>query len=178
MAVAESGVQAEINQHGPLDHDVRSQIMRAANEHFRHYGYGKTTVSDLARTIGLSKAYIYKVFDSKQAIGEAICRQHLAIVSQNVLAAVDSSPSSVETIRTMFSKTLSESLSLLFTHRKLHDLCAHAVLDRWASPADYERRVEALTRSVIKQGRQNGEFERRRRSRRSCGRSSASWSRL
>jgi AcrR family transcriptional regulator len=177
MAVTEAAVQAEITR-GPLDHDVRSQLKRAANEHFRHYGYGKTTVSDLARTIGLSKAYIYKFFDSKQAIGEAICSQHLAIVSQNVLAAVDSSPSSVETIRTMFGKALSESLSLFFTDRKLHDLCVHAVLDRWASSVDYERRVEALIRSVIKHGRQNRNSNVRRRSRRSCGRSSASWSRL
>jgi AcrR family transcriptional regulator len=32
-------------------------------------GYGKTTVADLAKAIGFSKAYIYKFFDSKQAIG-------------------------------------------------------------------------------------------------------------
>ena len=37
------------------------------------YGYAKTSVSDLARAIGFSKAYIYRFFESKQAIGEAIC---------------------------------------------------------------------------------------------------------
>lgn len=57
---------------GPTDHCIRDQIVSAANEHFSHYGYGKTTVSDLAKAIGFSKAYIYKFFDSKQAIGEAI----------------------------------------------------------------------------------------------------------
>ena len=58
---------------GPVDHEIRDQIVAAANEHFSQNGYGKTTVSDLARAIGFSKAYIYKFFDSKQAIGEAIC---------------------------------------------------------------------------------------------------------
>ena len=47
----------------------------AANEHFSRYGYEKTTVSDLAKAIGFSKAYIYKFFESKQAIGEMICRE-------------------------------------------------------------------------------------------------------
>ncbi|EKA47362.1 TetR/AcrR family transcriptional regulator, partial [Pseudomonas aeruginosa] len=37
---------------GPVDHEVRDQIVAAATEHFRLYGYEKTTVSDLAKAIG------------------------------------------------------------------------------------------------------------------------------
>ena len=43
---------------GRADHEVRNQIVTAATEHFSRYGYEKTTVSDLAKTIGFSKAYI------------------------------------------------------------------------------------------------------------------------
>ena len=57
---------------GPAEHAVRDQIVKAAHEYFAHYGYAKTTVSDLARAVGFSKAYIYRFFESKQAIGEAI----------------------------------------------------------------------------------------------------------
>ena len=70
---------------GPADHDIRDQIVAAANEHFSQYGYGKTTVSDLAKAIGFSKAYIYKFFESKQAIGEAICTNCLT----EIVAAVE-----------------------------------------------------------------------------------------
>src|SRR5437667_12367004 len=52
---------------GPVDHNVREQILEAATEHFSRYGYEKTTVSDLAKAIGFSKAHIYKFFESKQA---------------------------------------------------------------------------------------------------------------
>src|SRR5258707_14088272 len=62
-----------IGQRGPVEHERREQIISAASEHFRHYGYTKTTVADLAKAIGLSTAYIYKFFDSKKAIGEAVC---------------------------------------------------------------------------------------------------------
>ena len=48
---------------GPLDHSVREQIVEAAFEHFGHYGYEKTTVAELAKSIGFSKSYIYKFFD-------------------------------------------------------------------------------------------------------------------
>ena len=43
---------------GPQDHEIRDQIINAATQHFGHYGYEKTTVSDLAKAIGFSKAYI------------------------------------------------------------------------------------------------------------------------
>ena len=73
---------------GPADHNVREQIVEAAGEHFSRYGYEKTTVSDLAKAIGFSKAYIYKFFDSKQAIGEAICSKSLSAIVAAVEEAV------------------------------------------------------------------------------------------
>src|ERR1700741_1608234 len=62
-----------IGQRGPADHKRRQEILQAANEHFRLYGYRKTTLADIAKSIHLSTPYIYKFFDSKQAIGEALC---------------------------------------------------------------------------------------------------------
>lgn len=49
QSVTDSGTR------GPADHNVRDQIVEAAMQHFAHYGYEKTTVSDLARAIGFSK---------------------------------------------------------------------------------------------------------------------------
>ena len=60
-------------QRGPAEHERREQIIRAADQHIRQVGYRRTSVADLARAIGFSTAYIYKFFDSKQAIGETIC---------------------------------------------------------------------------------------------------------
>ena len=52
-----------LGHRGPVEHERREQIVKAANEHFRRYGYNKTTVADLANAIGLSTAYIYKFFE-------------------------------------------------------------------------------------------------------------------
>ncbi|WP_325380843.1 TetR/AcrR family transcriptional regulator, partial [Edaphobacter sp.] len=57
-------------QRGPADSERRQQILHAAFEHFRLYGYRKTTVADIAKAINLSTPYLYNFFDSKQAIGD------------------------------------------------------------------------------------------------------------
>lgn len=98
---------------GPLDHSVREQIVDAAFEHFGHYGYEKTTVAELAKSIGFSKSYIYKFFESKQAIGEVICANRLEMIMAAVLSAVADAPSASEKLRRLF-RALTEAGSELF----------------------------------------------------------------
>src|SRR5438067_7836203 len=109
---------------GPADHAIREQIVEAAEEHFSRYGYEKTTVSDLAKAIGFSKAYIYKFFDSKQAIGEAICSRTLGAIIATVEEAVVGAPTSTEKFRRLFKSLTATSVSLFFNDRKLYDLAA------------------------------------------------------
>ncbi|MBY4767320.1 TetR/AcrR family transcriptional regulator [Burkholderia ambifaria] len=146
---------------GPADHDVRDQIVVAATEHFSRYGYEKTTVSDLAKAIGFSKAYIYKFFESKQAIGEMICANCLHQIETEVRAAVAEAELPTEKLRRMFKVFTEASLRLFFRDRKLYDIAASAATGNWQSVQDYEARVQKLLQDVLQAGRQNGEFERK-----------------
>ncbi len=146
---------------GPTDHTIRDQVVAAATAHFGHYGYEKTTVSDLAKSIGFSKAYIYKFFDSKQAIGEVICANRLDMIMTIVNAAIDDSPTASEKLRRML-KALTEAGSDLFFHdRKLYDIAAVAAQEQWPSAALHETRLQQLIAKIIAQGRHSGEFERK-----------------
>src|SRR5947208_16965957 len=111
---------------GPAEHDVRDQIVEAAEQHFSRYGYEKTTVSDLAKAIGFSKAYIYKFFDSKQAIGEAICAKTLSAMVAAVEEAVAGASTPTEKFRRMFKTLTATGANLFFHDRKLPDIAAHA----------------------------------------------------
>jgi AcrR family transcriptional regulator len=146
---------------GPADHDVRDQIVAAAEEHFRRYGYEKTTVSDLAKAIGFSKAYIYKFFDSKQAIGEAICSKTLSGIIVAVEEAVAGASTSTEKFRRLFKTLTATSVSLFFTDRKLFDLAASSAGEGWPSARAYAERIRQILTDVIREGRENGEFERK-----------------
>lgn len=146
---------------GPADHDVRDQIVTAATAHFRLYGYEKTTVSDLAKAIGFSKAYIYKFFESKQAIGEQICATCLLEIETDVRAAVDSADGAPEKLRRLFKTTVTSSMRLFFEDRKLFDIASSAASGRWESAQRYELRIQGILADILRQGRENEDFERK-----------------
>lgn len=146
---------------GPSDHNVRVQIVEAAAEHFSRYGYEKTTVSDLAKTIGFSKAYIYKFFDSKQAIGEVICANTLNAILSVVNEAMKDAPTASERFRRMFKAVVEASVDLFFQDRKLYDIAASAAGEEWQSCVAYQNQIKKIILEIIREGRESGEFERK-----------------
>src|SRR5258708_21868124 len=145
---------------GPVEHDVRQQIVTAAKEHFSRYGYDKTTVSDLAKAIGFSKAYIYKFFESKQAIGEAICSQvHYKIIVAARTAVVDGKTSSNK-FRRFFRAIVEANLSLLFNEGRLYEMASHSCAERWPSFQQHMYDLLVMLTEIIHAGRETGGFER------------------
>jgi AcrR family transcriptional regulator len=146
---------------GPADHNVREQIIAAANEHFAHYGYAKTTVSDLARQIGFSKAYIYRFFESKQAIGEAICGNCLDRLYEQVKQAVDEGQDATDKLR-RFAKTVTAvGIELFFQDRRIYEIAANASTEKWPTARAYGERLRLLIEDIVRLGRESGEFERK-----------------
>ncbi|GKS75572.1 TetR/AcrR family transcriptional regulator [Acidovorax sp. SUPP950] len=146
---------------GPADHDVRAQIATAAKEHFSRYGYEKTTVSDLAKAIGFSKAYVYKFFESKQVIGEMICTHCLAEIEAEIRQAVEEGGHPPEQLRRMFKAIVQSTLKLLSQDSKLYEIAASAATEGWQSAAAYEKRIRQLLNEILEAGRKSGDFERK-----------------
>jgi AcrR family transcriptional regulator len=147
-------------QRGRADHERREQILQAADEHFRHYGYAKTTVADLAKAIGVSAAYVYRFFESKQAIGEAVCAMTLARIDDELLAiAADPLRTPAERLRGLYGCLADRGLELFFKERRLHDLVTAAVEGRFPSVMRHKQvMLDAATR-VVEDGRASGAFE-------------------
>ena len=149
-------------QRGPADHERREQIIREADEHFRRYGYNKTTVAYLAKAIGVSGAYVYRFFESKQAIGEAVCGMTLKRIDDELLAiANDESRTAPDRLRAIYRCLATKGLELFFKERKLHDLVLAAVEARWSSVLQHKRAMMDAVKKVIGDGRASGEFERK-----------------
>lgn len=146
---------------GPAEHSVRDQIVKAAHEYFAHYGYAKTTVADLAREIGFSKAYIYRFFESKQAIGEAICADCLDRLFEQVRDSVQEGQGATDKLR-KFAKTVTTAgVELFFADRKLYEIAAQASAEKWSATQAYSERLQYLLEEILKEGRESGEFERK-----------------
>lgn len=146
---------------GPAEHSVRDQIVEAANDCFTRYGYGKTTVADLAREIGFSKAYIYRFFESKQAIGEAICSSRLNQIIDQTRLAIDEGDSAPDRFRRMFRALTTRSVELFFDDRKIYDIAAHAASEQWGSAQAYRQTLMVMLTTLVREGRESGEFERK-----------------
>ena len=51
---------------------IKESIKKAAQDLFRKYGYHKTSVNEIAKRAKIAKATIYKYFESKELLLQAI----------------------------------------------------------------------------------------------------------
>ena len=139
------------------ENSVKDQIILAADQHFRLYGYEKTSVSDIAKSIGISKAYVYKFFKSKQAIAEVICSSCLRNIEIEVEKVVALNLSATETLEGALAAIARSSLRLFFQEQKLYDIAAFAAAENWQSAIDYKANMLAFITSIINTGIESGE---------------------
>ncbi len=154
-------MKATAGQRGPVEHERRQEILAAADEHFRRYGYHKTTVADLAKAVGLSSAYIYKFFESKQAIGEAVCSQCLGRIQTELQSISAEKKSAADRMRDIYKVLASMGVKIFLEERKLHEIVLAAVMEDWQVGKDHNVALLNIIRQVVIEGREAGEFERK-----------------
>ncbi len=137
---------------------VRSQILSAAERLFRAFGYAKTTVADIARECGMSPANVYRFFESKAAVNEAITEVLLDEVEARAQAiAAEQRPVS-DRLRKMLLEMHGFALERYLNESSVHELCAKAMDEQWGVIEAHIQRTRALTRSLIEEGMRSGEF--------------------
>ncbi|MBX3505231.1 MAG: TetR/AcrR family transcriptional regulator [Parvibaculum sp.] len=67
--------------------DKREAIVAAALDLFRHYGYRRTSMEDIARAASVAKGTLYLYFESKDQLFDAICRSLADGVAQGLAEA-------------------------------------------------------------------------------------------
>jgi TetR/AcrR family acrAB operon transcriptional repressor len=70
----------------------QQRILAAASKLFMHFGFDKTTVSDIARDAGVSKGAIYLHFESKDLLLEALIIQELKVYAERWLELLEADP--------------------------------------------------------------------------------------
>ena len=81
------------------------RILDAASELFVHYGYDKTTVSDIARAAGVSKGAIYLHFKSKDEMFEALLIREMETYGETWFEMLEADPNG-GTIASMYKNSL------------------------------------------------------------------------
>ena len=55
-----------------MTEEISTRILDAAEARFRTYGFGKTTMAEIASDIDMSTANLYRYYENKLAIGAAM----------------------------------------------------------------------------------------------------------
>lgn len=75
------------------------RILDAAEEVLRRYGPAKTTVVDVARALGVSHGSVYRHFESKAALRDAVAARWLHRISAPLAAVADGPGRAVDRLR-------------------------------------------------------------------------------
>jgi len=148
-------------QRGPAEHERRAQILEAANNLFREFGYRKSSVADISKAMGISTAYIYRFFTSKQAIAEAICANTLERIDEQLREIVLLGSSPTKRFRLFMQTALKLSYELFVVEREVNDVVVAAVEGNWCTVGGHKEQLHAMLQQLVTEGRQAGEFEKK-----------------
>ena len=138
--------------------DTRGRILETAEQHFRSIGYQKTTVADIAKALRMSPANVYRFFESKKAINEAVA-ERLTGEIEAALARIAAGPGTVEERLTTLIVTYHRMNAELFLdHFKMHEMVETAICESWEVVQRHVERVRALFSTLIGEGMRTGEF--------------------
>ncbi len=135
-----------------------TRILDSAERLFRHYGYSKTTVADVARDLGMSPANIYRFFASKTEIHQALCGRMLAGSYQQALEISRLPISAADRLRRHLYTQHQLVLTAMLDQEKVHEMVVVAIERDWHVIEKHIDRVGELIEEIIRQGIQAGEF--------------------
>ena len=138
--------------------DNITRILDAAERLFRHFGYSKTNVSDIAKELGMSPANIYRFFASKTEIHQAICGRMLAASYQMAQEICALPLSASERLHRYVHAQHKMTVELMLDDTKVHEMVIVAIEREWHVIDKHIDRIDALLADVIREGIAAGEF--------------------
>lgn len=149
--------------HQSAPNDVSRQenierILECAERLFKHYGYSKTNVADIAKELSMSPANIYRFFASKADIHQALARRMLASQYEALAQNAHREASAADRLR---SHTLTQHrivLETMLDEQKVHEIVVVAMDQQWPVIEEHLKKVCELLEAIIKDGIAAGEF--------------------
>ena len=139
--------------------DTRARIMATAEALFRRLGFAKTAVADIAGELRMSPANIYRFFDSKNAIVEAICRRCLSEVEEKAWAVARSKAPAAHRMERLILEILAYHKENLVTEHRVNELVVAAIEHSWGTIRAHKDVMRNVVEVVLRDGIDAGEFE-------------------
>ena len=142
-----------------IEGDTRDRILDVAERLFRQIGYLKTTVGDIAKELRMSPANVYRFFESKKAIHQAVARSLMGEVeleAQRIVARPGPVKDRFRELLTTIHRMNSERY---VGDNKLHEMVEIAMQEDWDVCVVHMECIAGVIGQMIAQGAASGEFE-------------------
>ena len=138
--------------------EIRSKILVAAQEVFTRYGFGKTTMDDIAREMGKGKSSIYYYFTSKEDIFRAVIDKELVLMKTRILDAVSSKKDSREKLKVYVIERMHgvQSFKNLYTVIRNEFTAQRDFVDQTRQQTDQDE--ISIVKDILDQGVEAGIF--------------------
>jgi AcrR family transcriptional regulator len=139
--------------------DPRETILRAAAERILHYGYGKTTMSEIAGDCSMSAGNIYRFYPSKIDIAEAMTRKFADESNEAFRQIVrDTARSSTGKLYDFFNFRLERTFRLFERNPKLMELAEIMARERPEYLAEEYAQERRFVEQILEAGETAGDI--------------------
>jgi AcrR family transcriptional regulator len=137
---------------------TRERILEAAEEVFRRFGPQKTTVVDVARALGVSHGSVYRHFDSKLALRDAVVEAWLKRSSDPLRVVADSDLPPPERLRAWFDALLKAKREKVIADPELFLVTRNIFAEAREVVAGHIANLVAQIETILRAGMASGDF--------------------
>lgn len=152
----------EIKQAGAAvsqsERDTKQIIVDAAERFFRDIGYQKTTVADIAKSLRMSPANVYRFFDSKKSINEAVLERYKREQEEAIASIAAEDRSAAERLRDILATSYRLNAARFAGHARMQEMVCAAMEESWDAIIAHIERFDVVLRGVVADGIARGEF--------------------
>lgn len=162
IAVALPSISADPTGQAPHvnqpERDTRQSIVDTAERFFRDIGYQKTTVADIAKSLRMSPANVYRFFDSKKSINEAVLARFKGELEESLSLIIAEPRPAGARLRDMLLTSHRINQARFADQQRMQEMVCAAMEESWDAILGHIERFDALLGRVVAEGVANGEF--------------------
>ena len=143
----------------PTAEEIKDLILEKAVERFIRYGFGKTTMVEIAKDCGMSAGNLYRYFESKFDIGVGVAQGYISKAEQilsDVLQRPDLKPA--QRLEAFVLEKLKFMHSHIVEQPNVQDLVNYILDERWDLVELHREVQNALMSEILSEGNRTGEF--------------------
>jgi AcrR family transcriptional regulator len=138
--------------------DIRNQIIEASRNIFSRFGFRKTTMDEIAQSMGKGKSSIYYYFKSKEEIYVAVIEHEAEYLRQEVLKSISKVDNSADKLRCYVLTRMKTLRKVSNFYRAVHTKVASDYDFIETIRTKYDREEISLLQSILEEGVKKGVF--------------------